>query len=122
MRRLHFVLDLKDDPALIAEYEAWHQPERIWPEIPQLLRAAGIKELEIFRRGNRLTMVMEVPEAFSPDQLARVHDTNERARAWEELMWRFQRPLPFAGAGEKWVPMSRIFSLEETLKAQGCGG
>ena len=118
MRRLHFVLDLKADPALIAEYEAWHKPERIWPEIPRLLRAAGIKELEIFRSGDRLTMVMEVSEDFSPEQLARIGTANERVRAWEELMWTFQRPLPFAGVGEKWIPMSRMFSLQETLKAQ----
>lgn len=33
----------------------------------------------------------------------------------EELMWQFQRPLPLAKVGEKWVPMERIFSLRGTL-------
>ena len=28
-------------------------------------------------------------------------------------MWRFQRPLPNAAEGAKWVPMMRIFSLDE---------
>jgi L-rhamnose mutarotase len=118
MRRLLFALDLKDDPTLIAEYEAWHQPERIWPEIPQFLRTAGIRELEIFRSGDRLVMVMEVPEDFSAEQLAKISSANERVRAWEALMWKFQRPLPFARPGEKWVPMSRVFSLQQTLKAR----
>jgi L-rhamnose mutarotase len=34
-------------------------------------------------------------------------------QAWEALMSRFQQPLPFAKAGEKWVPMARMFSLQE---------
>jgi L-rhamnose mutarotase len=118
MRRLYFALDLKDDPALITEYEAWHQPKRIWPEIPVLLRAAGIVELEIFRSGDRLVMVAEVPENFSAEQLARVASADERMRAWEKLMWKFQRPLPFAAPGEKWASMSRVFSLQETLKVR----
>ena len=33
-------------------------------------------------------------------------------------MWRFQRSLPFAEPGEKWVPMQRMFSLTETRREQ----
>ena len=117
MPRLHFALDLKDDPALIAEYEAWHRPENIWPEIPQFLRAAGVRDLEIFRCGDRLMMVMEVPADFSTERYLELGKASSRGRAWEELMWRFQRSLPFAREGEKWVPMSRVFSLREALQA-----
>jgi L-rhamnose mutarotase len=35
-RRFCFALDLKGDPALIAEYRKYH--EKIWPEITQGLR------------------------------------------------------------------------------------
>lgn len=115
MQRLHFALDLRDDPAAIAEYESWHRPGRIWPEIVAQLRAAQVQQLEIFRCGNRLVMVMEVPEGFSAQDQAALAGAAGRAGQWEELMWRFQRPLPFAKAGEKWVPMARIFSLKETL-------
>ncbi|MCA1936759.1 MAG: L-rhamnose mutarotase [Asticcacaulis sp.] len=34
-------------------------------------------------------------------------------QAWERLMWEFQKPLPKAQPGEKWVPMTRIFDLGE---------
>jgi L-rhamnose mutarotase len=30
---------------------------------------------------------------------------------WEALMWTFQRALPWAAPGQKWVPMEVIFSL-----------
>jgi len=48
-RRFCFALDLKDDPALIAEYRKYH--EKIWPEITQSLKDSGIEDLEIYLRG-----------------------------------------------------------------------
>ena len=109
--RLYYALDLKDDPTLIAEYERWHQPENIWPEILESIRAAGIRDLEIFRAGNRLVMVIDAPEDFSPEAKAASDAADPRVQAWEALMWRFQQPLPFADPGEKWVAMKRMFSL-----------
>jgi L-rhamnose mutarotase len=118
LQRLYFALDLRDDRALIEEYEKWHQPTDVWPEIIDSLRAAGMSELEILRCGNRLVMVIEAPMGFSLTALADFEAANPRVRAWEDLMWRFQQPLPFAGAGEKWVRMKRLFSLEEALTAR----
>jgi L-rhamnose mutarotase len=110
--RLYFALDLKDDATLIAEYERWHRPERIWPEVLAGLSAAGVTELEILRCGNRLVMVMDAPaEPAAP--------AAGRPAQWEELMWRFQQSLPFAEPGQKWVPMHRIFSLTGAVRAQG---
>lgn len=121
MRRQYFALDLKNDHTLIAEYERWHWPDKIWPEVVEHLRAAGINELEIFRCGDRLTMVMEVPDEFSAADQAALREASQCVRDWEELMWRFQRPLPFAAAGEKWVPMKKVFSLTETLREREGG-
>jgi L-rhamnose mutarotase len=117
MPRLHFALDLKDDPALIAAYEAWHRPEKVWPEIPRFLRAAGIRELEIFRCGNRLVMTMDVAADFSAERYAELGNSNVRVQAWEKLMGEFQRALPFSRPDEKWIPMAPIFSLQATLAA-----
>ena len=116
--RLYYALDLKDDPALIAEYERWHRPENIWPDIVESIRAAGIHDLEIVRAGNRLVMVIDAPEDFSPDAKAATDAANPRVQAWEALMWQFQQPLPFAKPGEKWVPMTRMFSLKQTLASR----
>jgi L-rhamnose mutarotase len=121
MQRLYFALDLRDDPALIAAYEEWHHPNNVWPEIVESLRTAGIDELQILRCGNRLIMVIEASAEFSITTLAAQESVNPRVRAWEDLMWRFQLPLPFANAGEKWVPMKRVFSLREALMAQEGG-
>ena len=113
MPRMYFALDLKDDPALIAEYESWHRPERIWPEIVASIRMAGVRELEIFRTGNRLVLVMDVAEDFDAAAKAAADAASPRVQAWEALMDTFQQRLPWARPGQKWVPMERIFSLRE---------
>ena len=111
MRRYCLTLDLKDDPKLIDEYERYH--EKIWPEITRSLKDAGIEDLEIYRLGTRMFMIMEVNDKFSPEAKARADAANPKVREWEELMWRFQKPLPEAKPGEKWLPMKKIFSLLE---------
>jgi L-rhamnose mutarotase len=116
MTRLFYALDLQDDPELIEEYDRWHQAERIWPDIVQSLRAAGIEEAEIFRTGNRLVLVLDVPADFDPAAKAAADAADSRVQAWETLMWNYQQALPWARPGEKWISMRRIFSLTDASR------
>ena len=118
-RKLYFVLDLQDDPALIAEYEWWHWPENIWPEVLDALRARGASELELFRCGNRLVQVLEVDEQSNAVDPNAGGADSSRLQDWEQFMWKFQQALPFAAPGQKWVPMNRVFSLKEALLGGG---
>ena len=117
MPRLHYALDLQDDPVLIGEYERWHQAGHVWPDILQSLRAAGIEEAEIFRTGNRLVLVLEVSAEFDSAAKATADAADTRVQAWETLMWKYQKALPWARPGEKWVAMRRIFSLQDALQS-----
>lgn len=110
-KRYCLTLDLRDDPALIAQYKRYHQ--HIWPEITASLKESGIQNAEIYLLGTRLFMIIEVDESFSFEAKARADDANPKVREWEELMWKFQSPLPQAKPGEKWLLMERIFKLEE---------
>jgi L-rhamnose mutarotase len=110
-RRYCLTLDLKEDPALIAEYKRHH--EKIWPEITKSIKDAGIRDLEIYLRGTRMFMILEVDDSFSFEKKAAADRKNLRVQEWEDLMWKFQRALPDAGPGEKWLPMERIFVLEK---------
>jgi L-rhamnose mutarotase len=110
--RYCLALDLKDDAALIATYEAHHQ--RIWPEVAQHLRRHGVTGMEIYRLGTRMVMLMETDDAiYDADRMALATETDPKIREWEALMWQFQAPTPWTPAGQKWTPMRRIFDLQQ---------
>jgi L-rhamnose mutarotase len=110
-RRYCFTLDLKNDPALIAEYRKYH--EQIWPEITKSIEDSGIEDMEIYLLGTRMFMVMEVNDTFSFEAKSRADQENPKVQEWEQLMWKFQQALPAAQPGEKWRRMERIFKLEK---------
>ena len=67
--------------------------------------------MEIYRVSNRLFMIMETEDQFSFDQKSRMDSNNPKVQEWEQLMWKFQKALPFAKPSEKWVLMDKIFKL-----------
>ncbi len=107
--RYCLALDLKDDPALIAEYERYHQ--RIWPEIDASIRESGITNMEIYRIGNRLFMIMETSKTFSFDAKSAADAANPKVQEWEQMLWTYQQALPMAKPGQKWLLMEQIFKL-----------
>mgnify|MGYP000887215295 CR=1 FL=1 len=109
MKRYCLALDLKDDAALIAEYEAYHQA--VWPEILHTITSSGITQMEIYRTGNRLFMIMEVDDSFSFRAKSEADAANPKVQEWETLMWKYQQALPMAKPGEKWILMDKIFEL-----------
>jgi L-rhamnose mutarotase len=109
MKRYCFALDLNDDPVLIREYEEWHR--KVSPEIKESITSTGITVLDIYRVGNRLFMLMDAEDDFSLDEKAKKDAVNPKVQEWEKLMWKYQKPLPFAKPGEKWVLMEKIFQL-----------
>ena len=112
---LYFALDLKDDPALIERYKAWHAPGQVPAAINRSIRGAGIEALEIFLVGNRMVMALTLGPEFDAAKKAAADAADPDVQAWEELMWTFQQALPFAKPGEKWLPMQRIYALNEQV-------
>lgn len=111
MKKYCFALDLKDDPELIAEYEHWHKAENGWPEIKQSIKDAGITDMQIYRTGNRLFLLMDTSDNYDAKKKEQMDAINPKVQEWEQLMWKFQQPLPWAKDGEKWVRMEQIFQL-----------
>jgi L-rhamnose mutarotase len=109
LKRYCLALDLKEDPALIAEYEKYHQ--QVWPEILKSIKDSGIVSMEIHRAGNRLFMIMETDESFSFEKKSKADAANPKVQEWEKLMWNYQQTLPFANPGEKWVLMKKVFEV-----------
>ena len=116
MPRYVMALDLKNDPALIAEYEKYH--EKVWPDILKSISGAGITEMEIYRIENRLMMIMETSDTFDFATKAAADAANPRVQEWETLMWKYQQALPTARPGEKWMRASLCFKLTAQEKKE----
>jgi L-rhamnose mutarotase len=120
MNRYVLTVDLKDDPAAIATYKAYHQ--QVWPEVLASLRTAGIREMEIFLLERRLVMLVETDGRDIRRAFALHHGSHPRVIQWETLMASLQVPPPGAPAGEWWTVMTPVFRLdvaEDTAAAEG---
>jgi len=111
-RRFCLALDLRNDEHVIAEYDRYHHA--VWPEILQSLRDAGINDMEIYRIENRLFMIIDVTESFTFEAKQAADLKSQIVQKWETLMGTFQQPLRSAKPGEKWLRMTRVFSLKDS--------
>lgn len=111
MPRHCLTLDLKDDATAIAEYKRYHV--KIWPEVRDSLRAAGVMDMEIYLLGTRMFMIMDVNESFSLSAKAAADAANAKVQEWEAIMAGFQQPLPQSRPGQRWVVMERVFCLAD---------
>lgn len=109
MKRFTLTLELKNDPELIREYERFH--ENVWPEVLKSISDSGIKEMEIYRFGTKLFMIIDADADFSFEKKSKMDQMNDRVQEWEELMWKYQQKIPGAAPDEKWVLMKKIFEL-----------
>jgi len=111
MPRHCLTLDLKDDATAIAEYKRYHV--KIWPEVRDSLRAAGVMDMDIYLLGTRMFMIMDVNDSFSLSAKAAADAANAKVQEWEVIMGGFQQPLPQSRPGQRWVVMERVFNLAD---------
>lgn len=111
MQKFCLALDLKDDEALIAEYEKYHTG--VWSEIRESITSSGITRLDIYRVSNRLFMIIEATDDFSFEKKSAMDAVNAKVQEWENLMWKYQQALPTAKPGEKWMLMKKIFEINK---------
>lgn len=111
VKRYCQTLDLKDEPALIAEYRKRHSQSEAWAEILAGIRSVGILEMEIYILGTRLFMIIETPLDFDWEQAMAKLSTLPRQPEWEAYMAMFQVAAPGATSAEKWKLMERMFHL-----------
>lgn len=85
----------------------------MWPEVIDSIREAGILDMQIYRSGTQLFMVMTVADSFSFADKARRDSQNPKVIEWERLMAKFQHTGGDAKVDAKWQKMSKIFDLRQ---------
>ena len=111
VKRYVQILELKDDPELIALYRKAHSKEESWQEIRDGIRQVGILEMEIYILGSRLVMIVETGLDFNWDEAMARLATLPRQQEWEAYVARFQQCAEGATSDEKWQMMERMFYL-----------
>jgi len=112
IKRFCKTLELKNDPALIAEYKKVHARNKVWPEITRGMKEVGIIDMEIYLWGTRLFMIMDTLPDFDHDQAMSVLAKKPRQAEWETFVSRFQKSSSAASADQKWQLMERIYKLD----------
>ena len=110
-KRYCMTLELKDDPQLIEEYEEWHEADKIWKEIPEGIRQAGILDSEIYRSTTTLFMILTVPADFDFETQMGILADLPRQAEWEDFMTKYQASKPGESSAEKWTKVKRVFKL-----------
>ena len=108
MRRHILTVDLRDDPAAIATYRDYH--ERVWPEVVDSLRRAGVRSMDIRIHGRRLVMILELVDGLDVQQVFATYLTSHpRVQEWERLMQSLLEPASGAPPGDWWTVMEPVF-------------
>jgi L-rhamnose mutarotase len=105
MPRYAFKLRVRADA--IEGYEREHQ--RVWPELLEKLKAVGVSDYSIFRRGQDLFLTLRV------DNFDRAWDELDRDpvnRRWQEFMSNLFEPVLDLQPGERFAMMKEVFYLE----------
>jgi len=109
MKRFCRTLELRDDSEMIERYEEAHA--HIWPEIREGILSVGILDMQIYRYGTRLFMIMDTVDDFDfevdNERLAKL----PRQAEWEAYVALMQGCDPNAPSTDKWHLMNKIFSL-----------
>ncbi len=112
MQRFCLMLDLRDDPALIAEYIEYHR--NVWPEIEQSIRDAGVLDMQIYNAGRRLFMILDADDTFTFERKSAMDSSNPKVLEWEERMARFQQVEPGQDPTRRWQVMDPVFVLSRS--------
>lgn len=113
--RTCLALDLKNDPDLIAQYEQHHERQHAWPEIMAGIREGGVLDMQIYRIGNHLFMIVETPDGLPVAEAFQRIGELPRQAEWARFIGQFQQRLPEALPGEHWAEMKPVFLLKDHI-------
>ncbi|TGX81180.1 L-rhamnose mutarotase [Palleniella muris] len=111
IKRYVQTMELKDNEELIHRYCEAHDEQHVRPEVLAGMREVGILEMELYRLGTQVVMIVDAPEDFDWDtamaKLAQLPGQSD----WEAYVAQFQQCNPTDTSDQKWKMMERIFRI-----------
>ena len=103
-------MTLVDNPELVEKYIEVHS--HVWPEVIAGQHEVGILQMQIYRLGRSLFMIMDTVDDFDfARDMARLAGLPRQAE-WEAYVSQFQGCAADASSAEKWQMMEKIFDSE----------
>ncbi|HET7733600.1 MAG TPA: L-rhamnose mutarotase [Paludibacter sp.] len=102
--------NLVDDPKLQQEYLNYHKTQfEKWPEVSAGFCNAGFQQLQVFKNGRQLLLVISIPKGASlADLNPKTTENNPRVNDWNGLMKKYQTGIDGAKPDETWVELKKI--------------
>ena len=111
MKRYCQTLTLVNDEEMINIYVEAHS--HVWPEVIQGQREVGILDMQIYRKGRSLFMIMDTVDEFDFARDMERLATLPRQSEWEAYVSRFQGAKADARSDVKWQMVEKIFDSNQ---------
>ena len=102
--------NLVDDAKMQKEYVDYHKTQfEKWPEIAKGFCNADFQQLQVFKNGRQLILVISIPKGESLDKLnPKTTENNPRVNDWNNLMKKYQTGIEGAKPGETWIFLKKL--------------
>ncbi len=102
--------NLVDDAKMQKEYLDYHTTQfEKWPEIAKGFCNADFQQLQVFKNGRQLMLVISIPKGESLDKLnPKTTENNPRVDEWNALMKKYQTGIEDAKPGEVWMFLKKL--------------
>ncbi|MFL1012179.1 L-rhamnose mutarotase [Flavisericum labens] len=102
--------NLVEDKNLQNEYLQYHQTQfEEWPEVAQGFCNANFQQLQVFKNGRQLMLVISIPKGENLDKLnPKTTENNPRVNDWNALMQKYQTGIEGTNPDETWVFLDKL--------------
>lgn len=102
--------NLVEDEKLQKEYIQYHNTQfEEWPEVAQGFCNANFQQLQVFKNGRQLMLVISIPKGSSLDELnPKTTENNPRVNDWNDIMKKYQTGIEGTNPDETWVFLEKI--------------
>lgn len=102
--------NLVEDEKLQQDYLEHHETQyEKWPEVAQGFCNANFQQLQVFKNGRQLMLVISIPKGASLDELnPKTIENNLRMNDWNALMKHYQTGIKGTKKHETWVFLNKL--------------
>lgn len=102
--------NLVDDAKMQQEYVDYHKTQfEKWPAIAKGFCNADFQQLQVFKNGRQLMLIISIPKGENLDKLnPKTTENNPRVEEWNALMKKYQTGIDGTKPNETWIFLNKL--------------